>query len=209
MASLAPPEFKNSTKCQSCGILFGLITRKHHCRQCGNTFCGPHSQKSLPLPSYGFVDPVRVCDKCFDDVRATSGFSDLPTNKAPVVSTQTDSKETESEKPKAAPSSRVTTQSPREDEEGEDENNKPDEEASTSSKTEKKETRKRVANCKCNMPLCICPADPETEEKEGKVKRVEKKKTCYKFHCFILIEISHSITSTNFCWIRSKNFKTI
>jgi len=26
------------------------------------------------------------------------------------------------------------------------------------------------------MPLCICPADPETEEKEGKVKRVEKKK---------------------------------
>jgi len=177
MSTIAPPEFKNSTKCQSCGTLFGLITRKHHCRHCGNTFCGPHSQKSLPLPSYGFAEPVRVCDKCYDDVRATNGFSDLPSNKPPpVVTTPTENKETESEKPKTAPSSRVPAQSPRDDtdEDGDVEN--VDAAPASSGKEEKKETRKRVANCKCNMPLCICPADPDTEEKEGKVKKVEQKK---------------------------------
>jgi len=181
MSTIAPPEFKNSTKCQSCGTLFGLITRKHHCRHCGNTFCGPHSQKSLPLPSYGFAEPVRVCDKCYDDVRATNGFSDLPSNKPPpVVTTPTENKETESEKPKTAPSSRVPAQSPRDDadEDGDVEN--VDAAPASSGKEEKKETRKRVANCKCNMPLCICPPDPESEQDKEKEKTkkttVEKKK---------------------------------
>jgi len=176
MSSISPPEFKNSTKCQACGALFGLINRKHHCRNCGNTFCAKCSQKSSPLPTYGFVEPVRVCDKCYDDLRATQSFADSP-RKSERAETQAEDGDSKVQPSSTSSSSRVpATDDDVADEEGSSS------EAPTGE--EKKETRKRVANCKCKMPLCICPADPETEEekeerekKEGKsVKKVERKK---------------------------------
>eukprot|EP00899_Mesostigma_viride_P016153 jgi/Mesvir1/24539/Mv21873-RA.1 len=54
-----------ASTCSACGCSFNLIRRKHHCRQCGGTFCSEHSSKTRPLPQYGLVDPVRVCEDCF------------------------------------------------------------------------------------------------------------------------------------------------
>ena len=41
-------------------------TGKHHCRSCGDIFCGKCSRRRLALPSMKYVEPVRVCDDCFE-----------------------------------------------------------------------------------------------------------------------------------------------
>jgi len=35
-----------------------------HCYACGNVVCSKCSEQKLALPSYGILDPVRVCDAC-------------------------------------------------------------------------------------------------------------------------------------------------
>lgn len=52
-------------KCMSCGSNFTVMKRRHHCRNCGKVFCARCSSNSVPLPKYGLVKPVRVCNKCF------------------------------------------------------------------------------------------------------------------------------------------------
>ncbi|KAK9886137.1 hypothetical protein WA026_014924 [Henosepilachna vigintioctopunctata] len=52
-------------KCMSCGANFTVVKRRHHCRNCGKIFCGRCSSNNLPLPKFGHVKPVRVCNKCF------------------------------------------------------------------------------------------------------------------------------------------------
>ncbi|SMF94706.1 FYVE zinc finger [Methylomagnum ishizawai] len=51
-------------KCMACGVRFGLVTRRHHCRNCGGVFCGKCSSKQRPVPARGHREPVRVCDAC-------------------------------------------------------------------------------------------------------------------------------------------------
>ena len=60
----SPPPFENKNNCTKCGASFGLIKRKHHCRNCARTFCGDCSTKTLPLPHFNINEPVRVCDQC-------------------------------------------------------------------------------------------------------------------------------------------------
>ncbi|XP_049823409.1 lateral signaling target protein 2 homolog isoform X2 [Aethina tumida] len=52
-------------KCMSCGANFTVVRRRHHCRNCGKVFCARCSSNSVPLPKFGHVKPVRVCNKCF------------------------------------------------------------------------------------------------------------------------------------------------
>ncbi|XP_066140237.1 lateral signaling target protein 2 homolog isoform X1 [Euwallacea fornicatus] len=52
-------------KCMSCASNFTVIKRRHHCRNCGKVFCARCSSNSVPLPQYGIIKPVRVCNKCF------------------------------------------------------------------------------------------------------------------------------------------------
>lgn len=52
-------------KCMSCGANFTVVKRRHHCRNCGKVFCAKCSSNSVPLPKFGHVKPVRVCNKCF------------------------------------------------------------------------------------------------------------------------------------------------
>lgn len=52
-------------QCMSCGANFTVVKRRHHCRNCGKVFCARCSSNSVPLPKYGHVKPVRVCNKCF------------------------------------------------------------------------------------------------------------------------------------------------
>lgn len=52
-------------KCMSCAANFTVVKRRHHCRNCGKVFCARCSSNTVPLPKYGHVKPVRVCNKCF------------------------------------------------------------------------------------------------------------------------------------------------
>ena len=60
-----PPAWVDSQRCNNCSKAFGLFRRDHHCRNCGGNFCGTCTTHSTPIPKYGFVSPVRVCDKCY------------------------------------------------------------------------------------------------------------------------------------------------
>ncbi|XP_074068407.1 lateral signaling target protein 2 homolog isoform X2 [Macrotis lagotis] len=52
--------------CTACQSPFSLIRRRHHCRSCGKIFCSRCSSKSVPLPWFGYMKPVRVCGHCYD-----------------------------------------------------------------------------------------------------------------------------------------------
>ncbi|XP_046994160.1 lateral signaling target protein 2 homolog [Schistocerca americana] len=52
-------------RCMACAAAFTVVRRRHHCRNCGKVFCARCSSNSVPLPRYGHVKPVRVCNRCF------------------------------------------------------------------------------------------------------------------------------------------------
>lgn len=48
--------FKNC----SCRTEFGVFTRKHHCRACGQIFCDKCAYKQMLLPQFGFEKKVKL-----------------------------------------------------------------------------------------------------------------------------------------------------
>ncbi|OQR85103.1 myosin-like protein [Achlya hypogyna] len=58
--------WSKDSRCKECNCEFSLFVRRHHCRQCGFSFCFEHSSRRVPLPSQGYKEPVRVCDDCFE-----------------------------------------------------------------------------------------------------------------------------------------------
>ncbi|XP_032820647.2 zinc finger FYVE domain-containing protein 1 [Petromyzon marinus] len=56
--------------CHNCNKQFEEKDTKHHCRACGEGFCGACSSRSRPVPERGWgPNPVRVCDACFQLAR--------------------------------------------------------------------------------------------------------------------------------------------
>lgn len=56
---------ESAVSCQRCGDRFTLLTRRHHCRSCGQLFCGGCSSFWAACPAQGYPDAVRVCHDCF------------------------------------------------------------------------------------------------------------------------------------------------
>lgn len=62
-----PPKWMEAQRCCQCRSEFGKIIGKgrHHCRNCGKSFCHDCSNKTHPLPRFGIEEPVRVCNLCY------------------------------------------------------------------------------------------------------------------------------------------------
>ncbi len=56
------PEFSHQPTCAQCGRRFGVLTRRTHCRACGNVFCTEHVKDRVTLP--WSTGPVKVCRTC-------------------------------------------------------------------------------------------------------------------------------------------------
>eukprot|EP00475_Leptophrys_vorax_P036308 TRINITY_DN61106_c0_g2_i3.p1 TRINITY_DN61106_c0_g2~~TRINITY_DN61106_c0_g2_i3.p1 ORF type:complete len:100 (-),score=23.10 TRINITY_DN61106_c0_g2_i3:369-668(-) len=55
-----------SNQCAMCQDKFSVIKSKHHCRNCGGVYCAKCSSKRIAILKFGFTEPVRVCDPCYD-----------------------------------------------------------------------------------------------------------------------------------------------
>ena len=71
----------NSRGCQLCKANFGLINRRHHCRNCGILVCDKCSSKRFFLAHVNDKSNVRVCDTCYEDLsNSSSGNRDSPSS---------------------------------------------------------------------------------------------------------------------------------
>lgn len=67
--SEAPPDWIDNDECMICYNPFSLMNRKHHCRSCGGVYCQTHSAHNSPLVALGIMEPVRVCDNCYEKIK--------------------------------------------------------------------------------------------------------------------------------------------
>jgi len=60
------PKWQKADMCFKCAKPFGPTLLRHHCRLCGNSYCGTHSPWTATLPHLGYHPqvPERVCDSC-------------------------------------------------------------------------------------------------------------------------------------------------
>ncbi|XP_069134648.1 LOW QUALITY PROTEIN: phosphatidylinositol-3,5-bisphosphate 3-phosphatase MTMR3-like, partial [Argopecten irradians] len=65
------------THCGNCDLTFGMINRKHHCRNCGNIFCHDCTNYYTSIPQQNLMSPERVCQCCYKVLRYQGGRSSL------------------------------------------------------------------------------------------------------------------------------------
>lgn len=52
------------SSCESCGAVFSLFHRRHHCRCCGGIFCSTCTDQTFVIPTYPSLIAQRVCREC-------------------------------------------------------------------------------------------------------------------------------------------------
>ncbi|XP_060109057.1 hepatocyte growth factor-regulated tyrosine kinase substrate isoform X2 [Heteronotia binoei] len=77
------PDWVDAEECHRCRVQFGVVTRKHHCRACGQIFCGKCSSKYSTIPKFGIEKEVRVCEPCYEHLNKKTegkgtGTTELP-----------------------------------------------------------------------------------------------------------------------------------
>ncbi|KAF9615775.1 hypothetical protein IFM89_026376 [Coptis chinensis] len=128
MASIEPPQFQESARCDVCNCSFNAFRRRHHCRRCGRTLCNEHSSNQMALPQFGIYTSVRVCSDCFNDPK--SGKYDPPLTSNGIDAT-------------IDALSRIDV-------------TEDDTTAKAESSANQQHSVVNVTECKCGMPLCIC-----------------------------------------------------
>ncbi|GLD95196.1 hypothetical protein PINS_up003838 [Pythium insidiosum] len=68
--SVHAPQWKLSKNCHICYVKFGYFRNRHHCRNCGESVCGRHSKRFVPLPHFGLFRSQRVCDACHEQLQS-------------------------------------------------------------------------------------------------------------------------------------------
>ncbi|XP_069916247.1 hepatocyte growth factor-regulated tyrosine kinase substrate isoform X2 [Oryctolagus cuniculus] len=78
------PDWVDAEECHRCRVQFGVVTRKHHCRACGQIFCGKCSSKYSTIPKFGIEKEVRVCEPCYEQLnKKAEGKAAAPTELPP------------------------------------------------------------------------------------------------------------------------------
>ena len=69
---------QNASKCRCCATKFSVITRRHHCRECGENYCGTCTPEEWqrPLVELGYKGAVRVCRGCYSYPPNGSGYEE-------------------------------------------------------------------------------------------------------------------------------------
>jgi len=69
-----------AARCSACSVEFGTLTRRHHCRACGQIFCWRCSNERIAYTAWtraeedGYKEKEkRVCQGCFANISATRG----------------------------------------------------------------------------------------------------------------------------------------
>ncbi len=52
--------------CAEVDLNLSSLLFQHHCRACGQIFCGKCSSKYSTIPKFGIEKEVRVCEPCFE-----------------------------------------------------------------------------------------------------------------------------------------------
>eukprot|EP00850_Spirogloea_muscicola_P019122 SM000184S03755 [mRNA] locus=s184:7464:12011:+ [translate_table: standard] len=63
----------DAAACGLCGVRFGLVTRRHHCRACGGVFCHACAAQRLRLPQHGIQTLAR--EHSLEDAWEAEGFT--------------------------------------------------------------------------------------------------------------------------------------
>lgn len=66
-----PDGASSACNAPQCDQYFTLLNRRHHCRRCGDIFCGDHSAHNVPLDQHARFHPdgapARACENCWSD----------------------------------------------------------------------------------------------------------------------------------------------
>ncbi|NXJ83963.1 HGS kinase, partial [Trogon melanurus] len=77
------PDWVDAEECHRCRVQFGVVTRKHHCRACGQIFCGKCSSKYSTIPKFGIEKEVRVCEPCYEHLNKKAEGKGAATSELP------------------------------------------------------------------------------------------------------------------------------